>query len=178
MQSKSPLKKLLFTLLLVVFWSTTVSCHAASDLNRNGEHLKSVSMIELIANPEKFDGMRVFVSGFVHFEFEGNALYFHKEDYQDGLRQNGITLGVTPEQEKQHAVCESKNCFVVGTFHAVAPGYSSLWSGHLTNITAIKTVVAPTNKSTSSRLHEKSKAARNAKSDQTANKPLAIGSLP
>jgi hypothetical protein len=37
-------------------------------------------MIELIANTEKFDGKRVFVSGFVHFEFEGNALYFHEEE--------------------------------------------------------------------------------------------------
>ena len=72
--------------------------------------MKSVSMIELIANPEKFDGKRVFVNGFVHFEFEGNGLYFHEEDYHNDLRQNGLTLSVTPAQEKQYAGCESKYC--------------------------------------------------------------------
>ena len=172
-------KKHFFTLLLLALsWSTTASCHAASDSFRGGEYLKSVSMIELIANPEKFDGKRVIVSGFVHFEFEGNALYFHEEDYRAGLRQNGIALYVTPEQQKQYAVCELKSCFVVGTFHATLPQHFSLWSGHLTDITAIHTLILPTNKPTSSRLHKKIKAARNVKSEQTASKLSAVGSLP
>ena len=135
-------------------------------------------MIELIANPEKFDGKRVFVSGFVRFEFEGNALYLHEEDYQGNLWKNGIALGVTSEQQKQYADCESKNCDVIGTFYAVKSGYSSLWSGYLINITTMKFLTPIRNKPTSSRLHEKSKQIRSAKSEQTANQPPSTGSLP
>ena len=180
-------KTLIPPLLVSIFsWSVTVSCHAASDLSRflgeghkpQWEHLKSVSMIELIANPEKFDGKQVFVEGFVHFEFEGNALYFHEEDYRDGLRQNGISLGVTPAQEEQYAVCASKYCSVIGTFHAVPPGHFSLWSGHLTDITDIHTTITPTDKPTSSRFPAKRKSTKSAKSERTASKPPAAKSLP
>ena len=152
MQNKRFSTKLFSVLLLLsaFSWSTAVSCHAASDLNRNGNHLKSVSMIELIANPEKFDGKRVFVSGFVHFEFEGNGLYLHDEDFVDNIWKNGIGLSVTPEQEKRYAVCDAKYCFVVGTFHAVKPGYSSLWSGHLSDVTAMQILATSANKSGSS----------------------------
>src|SRR6266850_7297599 len=34
-----------------------------------------VSLLELVARPELFDGKRVRVTGYVHLEFEGNALY-------------------------------------------------------------------------------------------------------
>jgi hypothetical protein len=34
-----------------------------------------VSLIQLIANPEKYDGKQVAVVGFLRLEFEGNALY-------------------------------------------------------------------------------------------------------
>ena len=104
-------------------------------------------MIELIANPEKFDGKRVFVSGFVHFEFEGNGLYLHEEDFVDALWSNGIGLSVTPAQEKQYAVCDAKYCDIIGTFHAVQAGYFSLWSGHLSDITTIGPLATSANKS-------------------------------
>lgn len=185
-------KSLLSALFVLIFsWSVSVSCHAASDLSRllgeghkpQWEHMKAVSMIELIANPKKFDGKRVIVSGFVHFEFEGNALYFPEEDYRGGLRQNGVVLGVTPAQQKQYADCESKNCLVIGTFHAAPPGYFSLWSGHLSNITDIHTTITPTDIPTSSRFPAKSKSAKSAKSERTASqptasKPSAAGSTP
>lgn len=140
--------------------------------------MKSVSMIELIANPEKFDGKRVIVEGFVHFEFEGNALYFHEEDYRGGLWQNGISLGVTPAQEEQYTVAESKYCSVIGTFHATPPKHFSLWSGHLSDITEIFTTITPTNKPTSSRFPARRKPVKSAKSEQTASKPPAAGSPP
>ena len=139
--------KFFILLLTLLLWQALSPCHAASDSFRGREYLKSVSMIELISNPEKFDGKRVIVSGFVHFEFEGNGLYLHEEDFVDGLRSNGIGLGVTPEQEKQYADCDSKYCFIVGTFHAVPPHHFSLWSGGLSNITAMQILATSANKS-------------------------------
>jgi len=53
-----------------------------------------VSMVALIASPERFNGQRVVVTGFAHFEFEGNALYLHKEDYDNRITKNSLRLSV------------------------------------------------------------------------------------
>ena len=47
-------------------------------------------MVQLLATPEKFDGKLVRVFGFLRLEFEGDALYFHREDDVQGLTRNGI----------------------------------------------------------------------------------------
>ena len=155
---------------LALLWSTTIACHAASDLSRNGERLKSVSMIELIANPEKFDGVRVIVSGFVHFEFEGNAIYLHEEYYHDNLWQNGIALGVTLQQRKQNLECASRYCYVIGTFHAIRPHYFSLWSGSLNNITVFHILGPVGNKSTSSQSRVRNRVIGGAELPEVAKK--------
>jgi len=38
------------------------------------------SLVSVLANPEKYDGKRVMVTGFLHFQFEDSALYLSKED--------------------------------------------------------------------------------------------------
>ena len=183
MQYKKHFKKLVFLLLLLTLsCSAPVACHAASDLNRNGEMLTSVSMIELIANPQKFDGQRVIISGFVRLEFEGNAIYLHEEDYRNILWKNGLALKMTLAQQKQYADRGSKYCNVIGTFHAVSPGYFSLWSGGLSNITFMGAIAPLTDKSTSSRLHEeskplKTKSANKLKPSLTAHRAPTIVAL-
>jgi len=43
--------------------------------------LYEVSLVQLIANPAEWDGKRVMVSGYLHLEFEGNALHLHRDDH-------------------------------------------------------------------------------------------------
>ena len=38
----------------------------------------SVSLIRLIANPEKYHGKKIQVTGYINLEFEGDAIYLHK----------------------------------------------------------------------------------------------------
>ena len=48
-------------------------------------------MIQLIANPERVDGKRVKVIGFVHFELESrSAVYLHRADFVHGLAFNRL----------------------------------------------------------------------------------------
>src|SRR5262249_40467238 len=49
-----------------------------------------VSMVDLIANPQLFDGMNVLVAGYVHVEFEGRGIYLHKDDFRYGISRNGL----------------------------------------------------------------------------------------
>ncbi len=48
--------------------------------------IQHISLINLIATPERYHGKWVRVQGVANFEFEGNALFLHKEDYKLGKR--------------------------------------------------------------------------------------------
>jgi hypothetical protein len=50
------------------------------------------SLIALIARPELYDGKVVRVIGFVRFEFEGNALYLSRLDYENAVSRNGLWI--------------------------------------------------------------------------------------
>jgi hypothetical protein len=53
-------------------------------------HVLPVSMVTLLAMPASSSAKQVQVSGFLVLDFEGQALYLHKEDYQEGLTLNSI----------------------------------------------------------------------------------------
>src|SRR5215469_2482144 len=54
-----------------------------------------LSMVDLIANPELFDGAKVLVVGYVHVEFEGRGIYLHKDDFVYHITRNGLWLSET-----------------------------------------------------------------------------------
>lgn len=56
-----------------------------------------VSMIQLIATPEKYQRKRVRMLAFLRIEFEGNAVYFHKEDYEQRIYRNGLWIVLPTE---------------------------------------------------------------------------------
>lgn len=58
--------------------------------------VQDVSLIQLIAQPEKFEGKRVRFIGFLRIEFEGNAIYLHREDFDHGITKNGLWLIFLP----------------------------------------------------------------------------------
>jgi len=95
--------------------------------------LYGVSMIQLIAAPAKFDGKRVRVIGFLHFEFEGDAIYLHREDFRNHVLKNGLWASVAEGVSCVHA--KDAYSLVDGTFHAGDMGHMDLWSGAITNIT-------------------------------------------
>lgn len=67
-----------------------------------------VSMIQLIARPSDFDGEYVRVIGFYRHEFEGNALYLHREDYERGLPKNGLWMDGKPEHNMTYVLVEGR----------------------------------------------------------------------
>ena len=84
------------------------------------------SVIQLIANPNAYDGKRVRTSGYVHFQFEGNAVYLHKEDFIHDLYSNGLYLNA---DESIRAACQDRYASLEGLFSAKDRGHMSLWSG-------------------------------------------------
>ncbi len=103
------------------------------DAARSAE-IPEVSLIQLIASPERYDGKRVRVEGFALIEFEGNALYFHKEDKDVGLSKNAIWLEVPEEKETKWKLHSGSYVLVVGTFRAANRGHWDMFSGALEGI--------------------------------------------
>jgi hypothetical protein len=98
-----------------------------------------VSMIQLIATPEKFNGKIVRVFGYLHLEFEGDGLYLHKDDEREGLTRNGIWFDRSPEVEATPKRFTDHYVLVEGRFDAQGHGHMGLWSGTITGITRVMT---------------------------------------
>ena len=94
-----------------------------------------LSMIDLIANPELFDGKKVMVQGYVHFEFEGNAIYLHKEDFLYGISRNSLWLSLSASKgANEFSDCQDSYALVRGTFKAGIGGHNDMASGELHDI--------------------------------------------
>jgi hypothetical protein len=96
-------------------------------------------VIQLIATPERFDGKRVRVIGFLKLEFEGNALYVHREDYDQAIAKNALWIDTTPQKTGSTPAFASKDLsdqyvIVEGVFDAKNTGHMGSFSGAIKQI--------------------------------------------
>jgi hypothetical protein len=87
-----------------------------------------VSLVQLIATPERYHGKLVRVVGFLRIEFEGDALYLHEEDYRHRINKNAIWIDVPPEARNKHSL---NNRYVIaeGVFDGDRRGHFDAYSG-------------------------------------------------
>ena len=97
-----------------------------------------VSMIQLIATPERFDNKQVSVIGFLNLEFEGDALWPSKGDYDANVIRNAIRFDVpsTLSADKRKQV-NGRYVIVVAKFKANEHGHMELFAGTLTDIVRV-----------------------------------------
>ena len=100
-----------------------------------------VSLVQLIANAEKFDGRPVRVYGVIQLEFEGNALYLSKEHLHQGIYKNAVWLSpdyalleAKPEELRK---LNGRYVLVEGRFSAKNTGHLGLFSGAIENVTRL-----------------------------------------
>lgn len=87
------------------------------------------SLIELLARTDAYDGKRVRVIGFANLEFEGNALYVSREDYEHMIPRNGFWLDV-PDSLLRGRTLHLPGYFLIeGVVSAHDRGHMGLWSG-------------------------------------------------
>lgn len=99
-----------------------------------------VSLIQLIANPEKYQGKFVQVFGYVSFVFEGSAVYLTRDDYDTGNPNNALWISVrkdllTAEDLKR---LEGKFVLLEGVFDGKSFGHMGLFSGTLRDVNRIQ----------------------------------------
>jgi hypothetical protein len=93
-----------------------------------------VSMVALLASPQKYDGKLIRVIGVLGIQFESNALYLHEEDYEYGITKNSFFVRLTEEQEKKFRALDKKHVIVEGMFSANGPEAREMTSGAIFNI--------------------------------------------
>jgi hypothetical protein len=98
---------------------------------------KNVSMVQLIADPSKFDGDEIRVIGYLRLDFEGEVLYLHKEDYEQSIVGNGIWIDITPSQLQNWSKRGGGYAIAEGRFSASNKGHMGMWSGALKNVTRL-----------------------------------------
>jgi hypothetical protein len=111
---------------------------AASQISKSGRTIpEDVSIIQLIGSPDRFDGRIVRAVGFLHLQFEGNALYIHSEDFEHQIYKNAIWLSADPGLLEEAEKLNGQYVIVTGTFSASNRGHRSMTSGALIGIREI-----------------------------------------
>jgi hypothetical protein len=100
------------------------------------EENTNVSLIKLLATPEKFHAQNIQVVGYLSLDFEGNAIYLHKEDYDHNMDANGFCIQFSDQikKNKKLASYDGKYVIIIGTFDMYARGHMGGFSGCLKNI--------------------------------------------
>ena len=125
------------TVLFIVIVCPAAGAQMAGYLSKtaNPASADNVSIVRLIANPERYDGKQVQLIGFLRIEFEGTALYLHREDYERGIEKNALWINIPTGMSKAQAdAVNGQYVICLGTFDAAHHGHMGLFSGEIKNI--------------------------------------------
>jgi hypothetical protein len=97
-----------------------------------GEMTQAVSMVQLIATPERFEGKRVSVIGFLQVLSESIRLYSHQEDERNGIFENSLWVDRTKDMgNSRQSTVNMKYVRIIGRLQhgkIVAVSKCELWS--------------------------------------------------
>ncbi len=94
---------------------------------------KTMSMFQLIATPERFDGRFISVVGFLTLGRERDGLFAYETDAVHHLSSNGVLVDSTEKMREQAASLNRKYVILVGTFKKADK--DQFIAGTITNIT-------------------------------------------
>jgi hypothetical protein len=94
----------------------------------------NVSMINLIATPEKFEGKLISVVGFLAIESEDARLFLSEEDYRQYIPENGVFIDVNKEVSRNMEKVDRHYVSLVGVFKQKGAGVSVGSNSEITDI--------------------------------------------
>lgn len=89
----------------------------------------NVSLVSLIADPDRYHGRTVAVVGVLRLDFEGTALYLHREDYEERISTNAVWLRF----DGDHGMSDRRELggqyvAVRGRFHGDDKGFGRMYA--------------------------------------------------
>lgn len=99
---------------------------------------QSVTMQQLLAEPQRFEGQRVRTTGFLRLEFEANALYQTRDDFNNTVMQHAVWLDLTNAQLRRLGKLNNGHVVVEGVFTAQYKGNGGKWPGALRPVADVR----------------------------------------
>jgi hypothetical protein len=134
--------KALFLLLL----GSVLAAVALLGSSSSSRKPQSVSLIQLLASPEKYHGRFISVCGYYHHEFESSAVYLSKDDATYRIIENSVWLGSAARNADTNRIHKLNDLYVrvEGAFtHCPnGGGHLSSWSSELNDITLLTALPA------------------------------------
>ena len=112
----------------IVFLSTLLSFTAVAV-----DEARPVSLVQLIANPDKFNGKLVVVFGYLRLS-ERPALYLHEDDAANSLMTNALWIDSTESMRQHRTELSQRYVKIVGRFRAGGEGHVYFLSGGITDV--------------------------------------------
>lgn len=129
--------KLLFALLA----SALLASSSAAATAQQAEPL-DVSVVSLLATPERYDGQRIRTEGFLSVQFENTALWLDRDAWDHGLSRNAIWVdGVyrMNPRAREDGRLSRRYVDITGRFRAkYQSGHMGAYSGQLEQIEKIE----------------------------------------
>lgn len=97
----------------------------------HAEGPRTVPMHELLVEPGRFEGQQVRVVGFLQLEFEQNALYQTRDDFNDSVTEHALFLELSNAQLRSSSKLNHGHVIVEGVFRAKDIGHGGMWTGSL-----------------------------------------------
>ena len=98
-----------------------------------------VSLVQLIAVPERHDGKLVYVTGYLSLQDEDAALYLTREDYRHRLVKNAVWVHASSEMLEERDSLHGKYVNIEAWFDASDRGHLDLFSGALGRVQRFST---------------------------------------
>lgn len=125
----------LFRLMLCSFFFSS-ACYSHGEADQSSI---SVSMIQLIANPENYNQKKIRVIGAGQLQFEGDKICTHMDDLKYHISKNCLSMSLNIKEIdhpfKKLADYNGEYILIEGTFIADEFGHMGSTSGAIKNIT-------------------------------------------
>lgn len=102
-----------------------------------GNNPMEISIINLIATPEKYHGKIVRVVGFAVLKFESTALYLSEQDATKRVTKNALWIDIDGRNDKYRSL-NMRYVLIEGIFDAKNRGHMSLCSGAIKDISRLE----------------------------------------
>lgn len=97
----------------------------------------AVSLINLIATPERYEGSRVQVVGYLRLDFEGTALFLTRDDFLAQNYRSAVWVSAPVTTRQKWRGLGDKYVLVEGTFSTASRGHDNCCAGVLRDLQGI-----------------------------------------
>lgn len=97
----------------------------------------AVSLVSLIATPERYEGSRVQVVGYLRLDFEGTALFLSRDDFLAQNYRSAVWVSVPVSTRQRWRELGDKYVLVEGTFSTASRGHDNCCAGVLHDLHGI-----------------------------------------